>query len=520
MKHCIPLLLLLLSIFLIQCNQTKQRGIKSPKLSEEKPNILIFYVDDLGYGDLGCYGATEVKTPNVDQLAENGILFTDAHSSAATCTPSRYSLLTGNYAFRMNAGVLPGDAPLLIPPGTPTLASKLKDAGYITGVVGKWHLGLGEGNVNWNEEISPGPREIGFDYSFLLPATGDRVPTVYVENQKAVGLDPNDPLEITFTDDAQDPNPYSTPTGISNPELLRQDADVQHSGVIVNGISRIGFMKGSKEAWWKDEGFPDIFTQKAKKFIDNCDDKPFFLFFSFHDIHVPRLPHPRFKGKTDMGPRGDAIVQMDWMTGEIIDYVKKIDKLNNTLIIFSSDNGPVLNDGYEDGAVELLGEHKPSGIFRGGKYSIYEAGNRMPTIVSWPGKINPGKSDALWNQLDLLASLSQVAGYTLNDGEAIDSENVLEAILGKSEKGRSTMLEEAFTIGYRKGKLKYIAPTDEDHAWIEDKKNIEGGVSTRPQLYDLAVDPREQNNIADDHPELVKQLDRELQAIKNKGVFK
>jgi arylsulfatase A-like enzyme len=472
----------------------------------QKPNIVLFYVDDLGYGDLGCYGATGVTTPNVDQLAAAGVQFTDAHSSAATCTPSRYSLLTGNYAFRMKAGILPGDAPLLIRPGTATLASKLKEVGYATAVVGKWHLGLGDGQVNWNKIVKPGPAEIGFDYSFLIPSTGDRVPSVYLENQQVVGLQAGDSLAISFTDDASEYNPFGNPTGLSHPALLRVKADTQHSGVIVNGVSRIGFMGGAEQTWWKDEDFPDLLTQKAEGFIEKNKDSPFFLYFSFHDIHVPRVVHQRFIGKSTMGPRGDAIVQMDWVTGKVMEALKERGLSENTLVIFTSDNGPVLNDGYKDKAVELLGAHAAAGPYRGGKYSIYEGGHRVPMIVHWPAKIKPGKSNALWNQLDLMASLSKVTGYKLSAKEAIDSKNVLKAILGKSQVGRGQMLEEAFTLAYRKGSWKYIAPTEKEHNWIQEIKNIEGGISTEPQLYNLKEDPSERVNLASQKPEIVAEL--------------
>ncbi len=481
----------------------------------QKPNIVILYVDDLGYGDLSCYGAERVKTPNVDALAENGILFTDAHCSAATCTPSRYSLLTGNYAFRMNAGILPGDAPLLIQPGTATLASKLKEVGYKTAVVGKWHLGLGNGNVDWNEKVSPGPLEIGFDYSFLLPATGDRVPSVYLENHHVVGLEKGDSLKIHYTDDPTENNPFSNATGISNPEMLRQVADVQHSGVVVNGISRIGFMGGAEQVWWRDEDFPAVLTGKAEDFIQQNVNQPFFLYFAFHDIHVPRLPNKQFAGATEMGPRGDAIVQMDWMTGEIIKTLKKYNLLENTLVIFTSDNGPILNDGYQDGAVELLGDHKPGGPFRGGKYSIYEAGNRVPTIVSWPSEIKAGESDALWNQVDLMASIGVLTGGQLDKNEAVDSKNMLDVMLGKSKKGRNIMLEEAFTFGLRMGNWKYIAPTNNKNEWITEQKHIEGGISTEPQLYDLAKDKGEQENLASKYPEIVNQMKMKLDSIQS-----
>lgn len=286
----------------------------------QKPNIVIIYVDDLGYGDLSSYGATDVKTPNVDKLANGGVLFTDAHSSAATCTPSRYSLLTGRYAFRKNAAVLPGDAPLLINTSTPTLPSMLQQNGYNTAVVGKWHLGLGDGNVDWNGKVSPGPLEIGFDYSYLIPSTGDRVPSVLLENYNVVGLDQEDPIQINFKKKIG-----TDPTGNENPDLERYASDDFHGKTIVNGVARIGYMTGGNSARFRDETVPYQMLNKARTFIDENKEQPFFLYFSFHDIHVPRLPDTRFLGATDMGVRGDAIVQMDYITGELTKHIEKGD---------------------------------------------------------------------------------------------------------------------------------------------------------------------------------------------------
>ncbi len=349
-----------------------------------RPNVVLIYVDDLGYGDVGAYGARSGLTPNVDALAAGGLVLTDAHSSAATCTPSRFALLTGGYAFRNNADILPGDAPLLIPTTTRTLADVMHDAGYATGLVGKWHLGLGDGDVDWNGSIEPGPLELGFDYAFMIPATGDRVPTVYVENHHVVGLDPADPIDVSYGEPIDD-----APTGRSHPDLLKQPADDQHSDTIVNGVSRIGYMSGGMSARWTDEDMADVLADKAKSFISDNADQPFFLFFSFHDIHVPRVPNERFAGTTGMGPRGDAIAQMDWVTGELIEALRTHGLEEQTLVVFTSDNGPVLDDGYGDEAVGRLGTHRPSGNYRGDKYSTYEAGTRAPTIVSWPGRVEP-----------------------------------------------------------------------------------------------------------------------------------
>lgn len=473
-----------------------------------KPNIVIIYADDLGFGDIGVNGAKGVKTPNIDRLALHGVNFTDAHCSAATCTPSRFSLLTGSYGFRNKAAVLPGDAPLIIDPNKGTLPSMLQKAGYTTGVVGKWHLGLGSGTVNWNEEIKPGPREIGFDYSFLIPATGDRVPCVFVENQKVVGADPADPITVSYGSEID-----GYPTGTKRPELLVVKADPQHSNTIVNGVSRIGFMSGGKNALWTDEDFPFILTNKATSFIDENKAHPFFLYMAFHDIHVPRRPNEKFIGSSTMGARGDAIAQMDWCVGEVVKHLEELGLAQNTLIIFSSDNGPVLDDGYDDKAVELLGDHQPTGPFSGAKYSILEAGTRMPTIVYWPEMVKPGTSSVLLTQVDWYASLASLVGQRVAPGDAPDSENHLDAWLGRSEKGREYMLEEAYTLALRKGDWKFIKPqTGGTPDWMKNKK-VDSGLSNEIQLYNMKDDIREEKNVAAEHPEIVKELAQKLESI-------
>lgn len=478
--------------------------------SQDKPNIVIFYVDDLGYGDVGSYGATSVETPNIDKLAANGIRFTDAHASAATCTPSRYSLLTGEYAFRNKAAVLQGDAALIIQPNKPTLANLVKKVGYTTAVVGKWHLGLGDGvtPIDWNGEVKPGPLEVGFDYSFLLPATGDRVPAVYLEDHHVVNLDKNDPLAVSYVEKIG-----NRPTGYENPELLRQAANYQHDKSIINGISRIGWMKGGKSAEWVDEDFYKVFTDKANNFISENKANPFFLFFSFHDIHVPRLPHDKFKGKSNMGVRGDAIAQMDWITGSVVNHLKAQGLLDNTLIIFTSDNGPVLDDGYADQAVELLGDHKPGGIYRGGKYSAFEAGTRVPTILHFPSKVKQGVSDELMSQIDIYASVAKLLDIPLANDEAIDSKNLLPAWLNHQEKGRKELIEESYTLSLRDNHWKYIAPAQKLNEWVKTEKNIESGLATTPQLFNLSIDPSESNNLAAKEAAIVEKLDARLSTL-------
>jgi arylsulfatase A-like enzyme len=489
-----------------------QKGVNPP--AQKRPNIIIFYVDDLGYGDIGCQGAKGVKTPAIDKLAKEGIVFTDAHSTAATCTPSRYSLLTGEYAFRNKAAILPGDAPLLIKPGSFTLPSMLKKAGYATGVVGKWHLGLGNGNINWNGDIKPGPAEIGFDYSFLIPATGDRVPTVYVENQRVVNATPNDPIKVSY-----ELNLNGYPDGLDHPELLKQKADKQHSNSIINGVSRIGYMKGGEKALWVDEEFPNVLTGKATQFINQHKDNPFFLFLSYHDIHVPRMPNKKFVGASTMGPRGDVIAQMDWVTGEVMKEIKKLGLDDNTIVIFTSDNGPVLNDGYDDKAIELLGNHKPAGPLRGGKYSAYEGGTRVPTIIRWNKTIQPQVSNALVCQVDFYASLAALLNQQLSNNEAIDSENLLTAFLGKDTKGRKYLLEESYTYALRMDNWKYIEPFPAKATLpnFMENKGTEGGFKHTPQLFDTQTDIGETTNVSSQHLDLVKEMELKLNRIKAKS---
>lgn len=479
----------------------------------ERPNVVLIYADDVGYGDVGCYGATAVATPAIDRLAKEGLRFTDAHSSSATCTPSRYAMLTGEYPWRKKGtGIAPGDANLIIPPGTPTLASILKQAGYRTGVVGKWHLGLGQGKVDWNAAIAPGPEAVGFDYSFLIPATGDRVPTVYTENGRVVGLDPNDPIEVSYDGKIGD-----EPTGAARPDLLTMKHSHGHDATIVNGIGRIGHMTGGRAARWKDEEMADRITEKAVAYLEQESAEPFFLFFSLHDIHVPRAPHPRFVGKTTMGPRGDAIVQMDWSVGQILETLDRRGLAENTIVLFGSDNGPVIDDGYQDQAVTKLGDHRPAGPFRGGKYSAFEGGTRTPLIVRWPAKVKPGStSDALVCQIDFPASFASLVGAELPADAAPDSFDVLPALLGESGAGRQTLVEHAGTLSYRDRAWKLIVGSKGPKR--NANTNTELGNAAAPQLYDLSSDPGETKNVAVDHRELVASMLAALEAIqKAKG---
>ncbi len=477
----------------------------------ERPNIVLIYTDDVGYGDVGCYGAQGVATPHVDRLAKEGLRFTDAHCSAATCTPSRFAMLTGSYAFRQKGtGVLSGNAGMIIKPGVPTLPTLLKQVGYSTGVVGKWHLGLGDGKADWNTAIKPGPHEIGFDYHFLIPATGDRVPCVYVEQDRVVDLDPADPIETSYGKPIGD-----GPFGTDIPERLKQKWSHGHNSTIVNGIARIGFMTGGKKARWVDEDMADVISHKAVSFIEQHQDKPFFLYFSTHDIHVPRVPHSRFAGQSTMGLRGDAIVQMDWCVGELLNTLDRLKLTDNTLVIFSSDNGPVLDDGYVDMANEKLGDHKPAGEFRGGKYSMFEGGTRVPFIVRWPGHVKPSSnSAALFGQVDLPASLAALVGVSRPDEGLPDSRDELDALLGQDSVGRPHLVHEAGSLAIRVGNWKFIpAGSTRDNLGPWNTVKIpEPGL-----LFDLAKDPGETNDVAAQQPAKLAELSKQLAAIRKQN---
>lgn len=476
-------------------------------------NIVLIYADDIGYGDLSCYGAKRVRTPNLDRLAAGGLRFTDGHAPSATCTPSRYALLTGEYAWRQpGTGILPGNAALIIKPERLTLPAMLKQAGFVTGAVGKWHLGLGAetGTQNWNAEVTPGPREIGFDYSFLIPATGDRTPCVYMENQRVVGLDPADPLQVSYRGKVG-----GDPTGRENPELLKVRPSHGHDQTIVNGISRIGYMTGGKAARWVDEDTADVITRKAVGFIEKNRDSRFFLYFATHDIHVPRVPNPRFAGVTEMGPRGDAIVQFDWSVGKILDTLDRLNLSDRTLLVVSSDNGPVVDDGYQDQAVEKLGDHRPAGPLRGGKYSNFEAGTRVPFLVRWPSRIRPGVSDALVCQIDLFASIAALVGRSLPADAAPDSFNVAPALIGESKQGRDHLIEHASQLSVRKGTWKFIPPSNGPR--VQANTGVELGNDPQPQLYDLSRDLGETRNLAAQEPERTAELRALLERIRMDG---
>ncbi|MBL9186702.1 MAG: arylsulfatase [Opitutaceae bacterium] len=475
--------------------------------------IVIIYADDIGYGDLGAYGAHRVKTPHVDRLAREGLRFTSAYATSATCTPSRFALMSGEYPWRRaGTGILPGDAPLIVDLDRATLPSVLRSAGYSTAIVGKWHLGLGAHGqtLDWNEPVAPGPREVGFDYSFIMAATADRVPCVYLENQRVVGLDPRDRLRTSYAD----PFP-GEPTGVSIRSQLKLDWSHGHNQAVVNGIGRIGYHTGGRAAQWIDEDMADTFTARALQFIERERARPFFLFFAAHDIHVPRVPHPRFAGQTGMGARGDAIVQFDWAVGEILAALERHGLTRDTVVILTSDNGPVRDDGYKDRAVELLGDHRPAGPLRGGKNSRFEGGTRVPFIVRWPARMRPGVSDALVSQVDVVATFAALTGQKLTPRDAPDSLDVGSALLGESPVGRPYVIQHNGQLALREGRWKFIETSSASP--FQETTATETANAPEPQLYDLETDIGETRNLASAQPERAQAMAEKLDAMRRAG---
>lgn len=498
-------------------------GFSATEDGAHRPNIVIIITDDLGYGDVGVYGGTGAETPNIDRLAANGLRFTNGYAPSATCTPSRYAMLTGEYAWRkppQETSILDGDAPLSIDTARPTLATFLRDQGYATALIGKWHLGLGDGKtaVDFNSEIKPGPLETGFDTAFFIPATVDRVPTVFIEDHRVHNLDPADPIKISYLRKVGD-----DPTGYDNPELRKVQADRQHSDTITNGISRIGHMSGGNSARWIDEDIADVITSRAVDFIEKNRDRPFFLHFGTHDPHVPRMPHPRFRGKSRSGIRGDTIVQIDWSVGEIMAALERNELTENTLVIFTSDNGPVLFDGYYDGAVEAVGDHKPAGQLRGWKYLRYEGGTRVPLIACWPGQVPAGLvSNSMISLIDFFPTIAGLLGTPMPAGAGTDGLEQSELLFGrKPATPRKHVIQHGIgnVLAIRSGDWKYVPRNADTATGIgrgadpRDQRFVQAAV-LEDELYNLADDPSETTNLAAEKPEKLAELKSLLEKIK------
>ncbi|MBT3279461.1 MAG: arylsulfatase [Phycisphaerales bacterium] len=482
------------------------------------PNIVLINADDLGYGDLSCYGATKVKTPNIDKLATQGRRFTDAHSASAVCTPSRYSLLTGDYPIRKRGGIWKPiflKNPLIIPPKKTTIASLLKQKGYATAIIGKWHLGFGTKNpIDWNASLKPGPLELGFDYYYGVPVVNSHPPFVYVENHHVVGLDKADPF------------------------VYRKRAATQsfHEKM---GLGEIG---GAKKAHllYRDEKVGMTLTEKATTWLKaQKKDKPFFLYFATTNIHHPFTPAKRFQGTSQCGRYGDFIHELDWIVGEVVKTLDDMGVADNTLVIFTSDNGGMLNAGGQEAWKK---GHRLNGDLLGFKFDAWEGGHRIPFIARWPGKIKPrSTSGELISNVDMLATFAAATGQTLKETEGIDSFNVLPALVGEPKTPiRDSLLICPFKpthLALRKGKWMYISAQGNGgfngkpgqhtcagapafrltKAKNSDIITDEGKFredAPPVQLYNLEEDVNEAQNLCRKHPEIVKEMQAQLKAIR------
>lgn len=488
MKHAVPFCLFLGAFPLL------------PAASQDRqmPNVIFILADDIGYTDLGCYGATRIKTPAVDRLAAEGVRFTHAYAPASTSSPSRYALLTGEYAWRKNVGILPADAPLTIDPASTTLPGFLKKNGYLTGLVGKWHLGLGENGklVDFNGDIQVGPLAVGFDYAYYFPATNDRVLCVYIENNHVVGLDSTDPIMVSYRRKVE-----NDPTGKEHPELLRLKPHLGHDATIVNGISRIGWMGGGEKARWKDEEMAFVLLEKSKAFVQSHADEPFLLYYAPHNAHKPCVPSEIFRGKSAAGIYGDVIEEFDYCVGELVRTLKENNLYDNIFIVISSDNGPMIKEDYKDGALENINEHDHYGGLRGQKYSLYEAGTRMPFIFSWPERVEqPFVQTSCFTYFDMLSTFAGLLDLPITSEEANDSRDGSDLFLKKDvEAYREYIMiqNNGGEIAIRKDNWKFIPATQKREA----------------ELYDWDKDPSELHDLTNAFPEKVAQLQKYVEGI-------
>ncbi|TWT87079.1 sulfatase-like hydrolase/transferase [Neorhodopirellula pilleata] len=484
------------------------------------PNIVLIFADDLGYGDVGCYGATKVKTPNIDRLAKEGRRFTDAHSASAVCTPSRYALLTGEYPFRQGIwGPCHPNSKLLVDTDKLTIAKLLKKKGYDTSCFGKWHLGFGKERNDWKEPLRPGPQDLGFDYYYGVPVVNSAPPYVYVENDRIVGMTSDDPLVYLEPDARENVTPI-TPL------------ETKHGNRVPNWFG------GAAESHklYNDFTLGLTLAEKATRWIDQRGDAPFFLYLATTQIHHPFTPAPRFQGTSQCGLYGDFIHELDWIVGEVMRALEAKGVADDTLVIFTSDNGGMFNENGQD-AFNNYG-HEQNGDLLGFKFGAWEGGHRIPFIARWPGRIEPGStSTQLICNVDLLASLASLTGQPLDEKQQVDSVNVLPALVGEPEsalrehlilapargshlsvrKGKWMLIDAQGSGGFggtKPGGHGFAGPAAASYIGRRNSDIVNGNI--RPgappaQLYDLQADVNETKNLYDEYPDVVKELRTILQ---------
>ncbi len=482
--------------------------------AQQPPNIVLILADDLGYGDVGCYGATKVRTPNIDRLAAEGRKFTDAHSASAVCTPSRYALLLGEYPFRRNLwGPVMNPSPLVVDPARTTVASLLKRQGYVTAIFGKWHLGFGsQPKPDWNTDLKPGPLELGFDHFFGIPVVNSHPPFVWVEDHRVVGLDPADPL-------------------VYGDQAVTQPFQEKMMSPPMSGAK-------AAHALYREEEHGTTLTEKATKWMRAHKDEPFFLYFATPHIHHPFTPGVKFKGSSPAGRYGDFIQEFDWMVGELMRTLDELKLRENTLVILTSDNGGMLNQGGQDA---VKAGHRLNGDLLGFKFDAWEGGHRVPFLARWPGKIPAGSvSDQLICHVDFLATFAAMTGGKLAPTGAPDSVNILPALTGTPARPLRNELvispNRSTHLALREGNWVYIgarggggfgADKPGEHAFGGPaalkfaglvNSDVANGKfkpdSPDEQLYDLAADPRQTRNVIRDYPEVARRMKARLETLR------
>ncbi|MFR9649213.1 MAG: arylsulfatase [Rikenellaceae bacterium] len=511
-------LLALSLVALAQCSNSKS----------EKPNVIFILADDIGYGDLGCYGAELIKTPNIDCLASEGRRFTDAHSGSAVSTPSRYAMLTGRYPFRgtthMNSkepgiwGPLGLNSPILIDSETKTVAQMMQEQGYATACIGKWHLGFTNEVTDWNEQLTPGPNQVGFDYYFGIPFVSSGPPYVFVRNDRVVGLDPEDPITLVTKENGLTPTP--------TPSYPNKGANRFAGGAAAHEL-------------YKDDELGMLMAQESVDWIKANKDNPFFLYLATPHIHHPFTPNEKFIGSSECGIYGDFVQEFDWVVGEVLNTLKEEGLDKNTLVIVTSDNGGMFNNAGQD-AWDM--GHYQNGDKLGFKFDVWEGGHSVPFIAKWPGVIKAGSvSNQVISSVDLFASLAKLTGYELQEGEAPDSYDMLDVITGdvsQDEMVRGALVLSSFRSSHmslRDGEWVYI-PGQGNGGWGGGRRgtHIFGGPGAiayagrensdlkdgkiredapAAQLYNLAQDPNQTVNVIEKYPEIAEKMQAELTQI-------
>lgn len=476
--------------------------------TDAKPNVLFILADDLGYGDLSCYGATKVQTPNIDRLAKEGRRFTDAHSPCSVCTPSRYNLMTGQYAWRTWVGgsTVWANDPLLIDPDRFTLADLFKKQGYATACIGKWHLGFGVPGIegwdnilgpDYNLELKPGPLELGFDYFWGFPHVG-QLPHFIIENHRVLGLEKNDPVRIT-------------------PDK-REGFELDYLNRPRSGLAANLGVEGGTNAMYEHEELCNMLTHRAVEWLDNApQDQPWFLYLAHRNIHGPHIPDPRFKGKSEIGERGDFLLEFDDSIKQVLGALERNGMKENTLVIFVSDNGGV----YKYSPIDYPEDngHRLNGPLRGQKTTVYEGGHRVPMVARWPGRIPAGsESDAMVALTDVMATFADFFGEDLPVNAAEDSFSFLGPLLAQQDRQvrRTAMVNDSYRelLSIRQGPWKLIDGQGGGGARAPKLPNKK---KPPKQLYHLGSDLAERHNQFKKNPKKVRELKALLQRYKREG---